>query len=127
MTSTQSNRTDKCLRCQRTRVIEARGLCGPCYLHVRRRRGLKAYPRKNLIAAPPITGDPLIRWTFQEIIAQGKTMKEVCHTAGISHNLRTWRQHGNPYFQNFRAVIEALGYEIRIVAKEPAEASNENV
>lgn len=67
-------------------------------------------------------GDPYLKWLFNEIDVQGIRYDDLCRRAGVArgllYNIKT---RNNTRFQTFRCLVEALGYEITLTAKEPKE------
>ena len=54
--------------------------------------------------------------------SRGLSLKEVAHTAGFSQNdVSRWEQARHiPSVLNFQAIINALGYELRLVRRDEA-------
>lgn len=109
-----------CSRCGGSAKYTRRNLCMTCYFALRRTAELDQYPSKR--ACIPLEGisDPDIRWFFLEARAQGKAIADIAKISGItSSTIRRWKSRCNPSFFDFKCAVEALGYEIRMMAKEP--------
>src|SRR5882724_5401635 len=107
-----------CDRCEEEKLHHAKGYCEACYKQVFKKPSTRL-PRHFI----PEKGDPHIRWLFLEMRQAGVTVAELSRKSGFSPDaIACLRRHGNARYLTFKTLIEALGYEIMIVAKEPANA-----
>src|SRR5258708_35878003 len=107
-----------CPSCSEKTVHKAKGLCNKCYKKLFR-KAEKKLPRGYI----PEGGDPLIRWIFLEMKEQRVTNTELSRKSGFSVNsVSILRRNGNARFLTVKTLIEALGYDLIPVAKEPADA-----
>lgn len=74
----------------------------------------------------PEKGDPHIVWFYKEMLYQGKTEQEIADKAGLSNaTINKMKTQQQINFVLFKAMLEVLGYEVMIVAKEPKIAQSQ--
>ena len=63
---------------------------------------------------------PLVKFIFDQCERQRISPKELAKKAGLGDRcaIYKWRKKWNPQLPNFEAVINALGFEIKIVRKK---------
>lgn len=63
-------------------------------------------------------GNPHVRWLAQELRNRKLSMEQVSVRAGLARTIIShWFRDRNPTLSNFEAVLNVLGYELRIVKK----------
>jgi hypothetical protein len=71
---------------------------------------------------PYLGRNPLFSFIFDEIKAQGITRQEITRKAGVAYGtLDNMKRRGSTRLMTYVFLLEALGYELQIVAKEPEE------
>ena len=62
--------------------------------------------------------DPIVRFALEEVGRQDVTWREVGRRSGIHMTvIRRWGWLTNPTLPNITAVLDVLGYELKIVRK----------
>jgi len=117
----------KCLDCDSER-IHARGLCTTHYAKRHWRKAVTPMPPRETALRPyEQIKDPHIRWLFAEMRNQHLSINETAERAGVSRtSLQKQKTRENISLFAFKCVLETLGFEMIIVAKEDQNASNEN-
>jgi DNA-binding phage protein len=68
---------------------------------------------------PPRNTNPLIVRLVELINDGGIDSFELCRRAGLGTGaIHAWRHHSNPGVNNLEAVLNALGYELKIERRE---------
>lgn len=68
----------------------------------------------------PEHAHPLVRQLVEILNKKKLTFTELARAAGITGAaLASWRYRHNPRIDNFEAALNALGYELQIVPREP--------
>ena len=68
----------------------------------------------------PERAHPLVRRLFVLINRDGCTLEELAARSGVdSQTLNSWRSRKSPQLVTFEAMLNALGFELRIVHREP--------
>ena len=69
---------------------------------------------------------PFVSLAWEEIIRQGVTVSSVSESSGVTReNIYNWKTRVNgPFLKQIEAVLDSLGYEIKIVKKK--EQRNES-
>jgi hypothetical protein len=71
---------------------------------------------------PYLGNNPLFRFIFDEISAQGITREQITKKAGVAYGtLDNMKRRGSTRLMTYVFLLGALGYELQIVAKEPEE------
>lgn len=111
-----------CVRCNRDMDSLTRGLCKRCYRIVSRAGERENYPRST-VRYDYAKLDPHLNFVFKEAAIQNITLQKLADKSGYSYSAITMiPKRQTIKFSFFKTLIEALGYEIMIVAKEPADA-----
>lgn len=72
--------------------------------------------------------DPFIRWLFNEAKTQGVTIADIERVSGVTRStISRWKTKTRASLFDFQCVAEALGYEIRMVAKEPKNVEAQTI
>jgi hypothetical protein len=67
----------------------------------------------------PTRGLPTVRFVFEEMNRQRRTITEVAERAGISvHAIRNWRYCRNPQLLGLEAVLNVLGFDLVPVPRD---------
>jgi DNA-binding phage protein len=65
----------------------------------------------------PERAHPFVRRMFEIINQEGCTLEELAARSGVdSQAMNSWRSRKSPQLVTFEAVLNALGYQLRIVA-----------
>ena len=75
------------------------------------------YPRVGRLAVPS-KADPLVRRLFQLLNSQRTGLSEVDEKSGVNRRtISSWRYYTCPTLGNFKAALNAIGYDLVIVKK----------